>query len=75
MQTTDFMIHIDETLAEPQLEAVEDSICHTHGVLSAGHPAGKPHLVQICYDSDTTRVSTIIGELRHQGFHAQAVAM
>lgn len=75
MQTTDFLVHIDETLDQPALEAIENDIRHGRGVTSAGHSPRTPHLVQVVYDSDTTRMAAIVEDVRQHGLHAQAVGM
>ncbi|MCA1978204.1 MAG: hypothetical protein LDL19_03110 [Thiobacillus sp.] len=75
MQTTDFMVHIDETLDAAALEAIESEIRNGRGVMAAGHRADKPHLVQVVYDSDTTRMAEIVGAVRQSGVHAQAVGL
>jgi hypothetical protein len=75
MQTTDFLIHIDETLNAPALESIENDIRQSRGVVSAGHRSDKPHLVQIVYDSDTIHMTEIMEKIRHHGLHAQAVGL
>ncbi|MEQ1592392.1 MAG: hypothetical protein ABL892_08390 [Thiobacillaceae bacterium] len=75
MTTTDFLVHIDETLNQPALEAIENGIRQGKGVTSAGHRPDKPHLVQVVYDSDATRMADIVEEVRHHGLHAQAVGL
>ncbi len=75
MQTTDFLIHIEETLDRSLLESVEGDIRQSKGVLSAGHRADKPHLVQVVYDSDTGTMAGIMGDVRHHGLHAQAIGL
>lgn len=75
MTTTDFLVHIDETLNQPALEVIENSIRQGKGVTSAGHHADKPHLVQVVYDSDTTRMADIVEDVRQRGLHAQAVGL
>lgn len=75
MQTTDFLVHIDETLDAASLEAIESGIRSGRGVMAAGHRADKPHLVQVVYDSDETRMAEIIDEVRQHGVHAQAVGL
>ena len=75
MQISDFLVHIDETLNQPALESIEDDIRRGRGVVSAGHHAHTPHLVQVLYDSDQTRMAQIVGEVRQHGLHAQAVGM
>jgi hypothetical protein len=73
MQTSDFLVHIDESLNQSALEAIEDEIRHNNGVVSVGHRFDKPHLVQVVYDSDATRMAEIVADVRQQGLHAQAV--
>ena len=75
MQTTDFLVHINETLNTSALESIENDIRQGKGVVSAGHRSDKPHLVQVVYDSDTTRMAEIVEEVRHHGLHAQAVGL
>jgi len=75
MQTTDFLVHIDETLNQPALEAIEDDIRHGRGVVAAGHRSDTPHLIQIVYDSDATRMAEIVADVRQHGLHVQAVGL
>jgi hypothetical protein len=75
MQTTDFIIHIDETLNAQALESVENDIRQSRGVVSAGHRFDKPHLVQVVYDSDSVHMSAIVEEVRGRGLHVQAVGL
>ena len=75
MQTTDFIVHIDETLNAPALESIENDIRKGRGVVSAGHRSSTPHLVQVIYDSDTTHMAEIVEDVRHHGLHAQAVGL
>jgi len=75
MTTTDFLVHIDESLNQPALETIENDIRQGNGVISAGHRFDKPHLVQVVYDSDTTRMAEIVADVRHHGLHAQAVGL
>jgi hypothetical protein len=75
MTTTDFIVHIDETLNQPVLESIENDIRQSKGVVSAGHRFDKPHLVQVIYDSDETRMSDIVENVRQHGLHAQAVGL
>lgn len=75
MQTTDFIVHIDETLNQTALEAIEADIRHRSGVVSAGHRSDQPHLVQVVYDSDATRMAAIVEDVRQRGLHAQAVGL
>lgn len=75
MTTTDFLVHIDETLNHAAMEAIEDNIRHRSGVVSVGHRSDKPHLVHVMYDADTTRMAEIVKDVQQHGLHAQAVGM
>ncbi len=75
MATNDFLVHINESLDSSALEAVENDIRHGRGVVSAGHQDDKPHLVQVVYDTDVTRMAEIVDEVRQHGLHAQAVGL
>ena len=75
MQTTDFLVHIDETLDQRALEAIEDEIRHERGVISVGHRLDTPHLVHVVYDTDATRMSSIVQDVRQHGLHAQGVGL
>jgi hypothetical protein len=44
-------------------------------VVSAGHRADKPHLVQVVYDTNATRMAEIVDEVKQHGLHAQAVGL
>lgn len=75
MHTTDFVVHINETLSQPALEAIEEDIRHGNGVITVGHRLDKPHLVQVLYDSNKTRMVEIVQEVRKHGLHAQAIGL
>lgn len=75
METIDFLVHIEETLDEPALEAIEKSILDGKAVAVACHHANNPHIIQVVYDSSVTRASDIVDTIRQHGVHAQAVGL
>jgi len=75
MQTTDFLVHIEETLDDASLEAIENSILDGKTVAAASHHADNPHIIQVVYDSDATHASDIVQAIRRHGVHAQAVGL
>jgi len=75
METIDFLVHIEETLDEPALEAIEKSILDGKAVSVACHHANNPHIIQVVYDSSATRASDIVETIRQHGVHAQAVGL
>lgn len=75
METIDFLVHIEETLSETALEAIENSIRDGKAVAAASHQASNPHIIQVVYDSNMTHAADIVQAIRQHGVHAQAVGM
>ena len=75
METIDFLVHIDETLDESELEIIEDSIRDGKAVAAASHQANNPHLIQVVYDSNMIHANGIVQAIRDHGVHAQAVGL
>ncbi len=75
METIDFLVHIEETLSESALEAIENSIRDGKAVAAASHQASNPHIIQVVYDSSETHAADIVEAIRQHGVHAQAVGM
>jgi hypothetical protein len=75
METIDFLVHIEETLDESALEAIENSILDGKAVAAASHHANNPHIIQVVYDSNLTHASDIVQAICKHGVHAQAVGL
>lgn len=75
METIDFLVHIDETLNESELEVIEDSIRDGKAVAAASHQANNPHVIQVVYDSNMIHANDIVQAIRDHGVHAQAVGL
>ncbi len=75
METIDFLVHIDETLNESELEVIEDSIRDGTAVAAASHQANNPHVIQVIYDSNMIHANDIVQAIRDHGVHAQAVGL
>jgi len=75
METIDFLVHIEETLDEATLEAIENSILDGKAVAAASHHANNPHIIQVVYDSSATHASDIVQAIRRHGVHAHAVGL
>jgi len=75
METIDFLVHIEETLDESALEAIENSIRDGKAVAAASHHANNPHIIQVVYDSNLTHASDIVQAICKHGVHAQAVGL
>ncbi|HEY9097259.1 MAG TPA: hypothetical protein VIN38_00165 [Thiobacillus sp.] len=75
METIDFLVHIDETLDESELEVIEDSIRDGTAVAAASHQANNLHVIQVVYDSNMIHANDIVQAIRDHGVHAQAVGL
>ena len=69
----DAIVHINETLDEMDLLALEDEISENVGVVCATHNPKFPHLMMVDYDSDMMRSTDFLGAVRGHGLHAQLV--
>jgi len=75
METVDFLVHIEETLDDAALEAIENSILDGKAVAAASHHANNPHIIQVVYDSNQIHAADIVHAIRKHGVHAQAVGL
>lgn len=73
MSISDVMIHIDETLNQDQLSALENAMRKIDGVVSPRFNAGKEHLLMIVFDPDKTSSAVLLGKARAAGYTAQLV--
>lgn len=69
------MIHVNETLDEPALHALEDGLRQDRGIVSVGHNPRHPHLVMVVYDSAISRSSSFMAQFPKRGLHAQLVGL
>ncbi|MFP5505220.1 MAG: ATP-binding protein, partial [Gammaproteobacteria bacterium] len=71
----DVMIHIDETLSEESLKRIEASVREDVCVISAGVPAGNPHMMLVAYNPDGVSATDILARVKRAGVHAELVGM
>lgn len=69
----DFMIHIKESLSEPDMVTLADSICDNVCVTSACVSQDDPHLIMVNYDSNCSSAFAILQGIT--GVHAQAIGL
>jgi hypothetical protein len=67
------MVHVNESLDEEALHALEDDIRRDQGVVSVGHNPHRPHLLMVAYDSEAAPTSNLLHPFRQRGLHAQLV--
>lgn len=72
---SDFMIHVNEPLSEPEMVRVADSVCDDACVTNACVSQDNPHLILVNYDSNCASARDILRKVTGLGIHAQAVGM
>lgn len=69
------VVHLDESVDEATLDALEQGIRKDQGVISVGHQANRNHLIVVVYNSEVARASSILHNFRERGLHAQLIGM
>lgn len=72
MDINDVVIHVNESLDPEARHALEDRMRDIDGVISPHFSDRQTHLMIVAYNADRTRMSTLLDEVRHQGYTAQA---
>ena len=77
MNTTlnEVVVHLNESVDEATLDALEQGIRKDQGVVSVGHQANRNHLIMVVYDSEVARASNILHNFQERGLHAQLIGM
>jgi hypothetical protein len=73
MYTGDIVIHIDETLDDRHIHALERALGDEPGVYSACIHDKARHLMLVDYDATALRPSTIVHAVRERGLHAEMI--
>ncbi|MBK5963973.1 hypothetical protein CCR95_07695 [Thiocystis minor] len=73
MQTTDIMIHIDETLDTVQQQALESRIRGLQGVIAPRF--NKPHLLLVAYNPDRTSSAVLLDAVKARGYTGRMVGL
>lgn len=67
------VVHIDESLSQEQILAMERRMALETGVESACVHDRTPHLMVIDYDPRQTRSARLLGAIRNNGLHAELI--
>jgi len=67
------MIHINETLSEPQRDELLMYLGNQKGRIEARHHADNPHLLFVAYDPDETCPRDLVEVVSERGYHAHVV--
>ena len=72
---TDIIIHIDESLPDDEIHALERELgCHA-GVYSACVSDRARHLMLVDYDPEGVKATDLLGMVRRQGVGAELVGL
>lgn len=71
--TADILFHIDETLDEEEVEAVEQDMAYQEGVRTACINCKNPHLMLVDYDPMEVKAKSLLGVIESHGLHAEMV--
>lgn len=77
MDTTlnEVVVHLNESVDDTTLDALEQGIRQDRGVISVGHRPSQNHLMVVVYDSAVARASNILHNFQERGLHAQLIGM
>ena len=67
------VIHIDESLTAPQLQAVEKDLSDVTGVVSTCVHEKTPHLLVVDYDPRSVHSGALLGHVKIGGLRAELV--
>lgn len=75
VQLNEIVIHLDESVDEATLAALEQNIRQEQGVTSVGHRPNQNHLMMVVYDTAVARGANFLHHFRERGLHAQLIGM
>jgi hypothetical protein len=75
MYTGDILIHIDETLDDRHIHALERALGDEPGVYSACMHERTRHLMLVDFDPAEVRPSAIVQAVRGRGLHAEMIGL
>lgn len=71
--TTDVVIHINETLDCEHRDILSSEVRHFDGVISAALKGRRPHLMIVTYNPVKTKPLNVLTGVINSGMHAQLV--
>jgi hypothetical protein len=73
MYNGDIVIHIDETLDDRRIHALERALGEEHGIYSACMHEKARHLMLVDFDATELCPSAIVQAVRERGLHAEMI--
>jgi hypothetical protein len=75
MYTGDILIHIDESLDDDRIHALERELADEGGVYSACVHERARHLLLVDFDPESLKPSGILRSVRGRGLHAEMIGL
>jgi hypothetical protein len=75
MYTGDILIHIDDTLDDDRIHALERDLGDEEGVYSACMHERARHLLIVDFDAESLKPSRILQSVRDRGLRAEMVGL
>jgi hypothetical protein len=75
MNLSDVLIHVNESLNEPQQTALEDALRHIDGVIAPRFNPGTAHLLLVAFNPDVTNSTALLTHVKTLGYTAQLVGV
>ena len=73
--TTDILIHIDETLEDNRIHDLEKTLSFSNGVYSACVNEKARHLMLVDYDPNAVHAIDILHTVKQNGLHAELIGL
>jgi hypothetical protein len=73
MYSGDILIHIDESLDDRHIHALERALADEQGIVSACMHERARHLMLVDYDTEELQPSAIVEAVRGRGLHAEMI--
>lgn len=71
----DVMLHINEKLQQPTLDAIKDNLLNLDGVSTAFYNSDMPYLMMVEYDPETINSLSLLETVWEQGIDARLVGL
>lgn len=77
MMTTlsEVVVHLNERVDAATLDALEQGMRLSPGVVSVGHRPDQTQLMVVVYDSAVAKAADILHTFRERGLHGQVIGM
>ena len=67
------VIHIDESLSDPDIANLEHSLCEDYGIENAHVNPTRQHLMLVDFSPENVNSMQVLGYVKNKGVHAELV--